>query len=281
MTTISNRTFGIEIECLLPRGSNRDALAVAIQQAGIAIQVQHYNHNTQSVWKIVTDGSLGDYQRGIEVVSPVLFGPEGIRQVRLVANVMEAFGCKVTVRGGVHVHVGAGDLNLAQLRRVAKNYIKFETFFDHVMPMSRRADRNSYVLSNRSVFGAYRDEAAVNRGFDAIDAARNRHDLIAAVSGRTRYRKLNLFPLETYGTIEFRQHSGTVDADKLANWILLVTEFVEKSAKSSPRKRTITEMPTPSQELTRFFKMFSSLKSVQKFYRARMKHFAARPGARR
>jgi hypothetical protein len=45
-----------------------------------------------------------------------------------------------------------------------------------------------------------------------------------------RYQKLNLESLERHGTIEFRQHSGTVDAEKAVNWVRLCTAFIETTA---------------------------------------------------
>ena len=40
-----------------------------------------------------------------------------------------------------------------------------------------------------------------------------------------RYYKINFQAFATHGTIEFRQHSGTLDADKAANWVRLLTGF--------------------------------------------------------
>ena len=69
----SQMTFGTEFECFIPSGTTREQLAVAINARLIApahCAVEGYNHNARPHWKVITDGSLGDYQRGVEVVSP-------------------------------------------------------------------------------------------------------------------------------------------------------------------------------------------------------------------
>ena len=45
-----------------------------------------------------------------------------------------------------------------------------------------------------------------------------------------RYYKVNLQSLSRYGTIEFRQHNGTIDAEKILNWVSFCTQFVLASA---------------------------------------------------
>ena len=46
-----------------------------------------------------------------------------------------------------------------------------------------------------------------------------------------RYYKMNLQSYSRHQTIEFRQHSGTVEFTKISNWILFLHNLVEYSAK--------------------------------------------------
>jgi hypothetical protein len=267
--TAATRTFGIEIECYPAPGTTKGDITAAIRRRGIQCKIERYGHSTPNNWKVVPDGSLGS--RGMEIVSPVLSGEEGIRQVRIIGEVLVAMGATVTTSCGLHVHVGAADLSLDGLKKVAKNYIKFETFFDHIMPRSRRADNNRYVMSNRARFGGYTNDA-VNAAFARIDRATTTDDLVLAVSP-SRYSKLNYQSMHRYRTVEFRQHSGTVEPGKMTNWVQLCVAFVEASAKSNPRPRTTEKAVTPAEELNRFFNMFSVLEPVRAFYRERMKFF--------
>ena len=48
-----------------------------------------------------------------------------------------------------------------------------------------------------------------------------------------RYYKVNLTNVATRGAMEFRQHSGTVEYNKIANWTIFLMQFVEKSIELS------------------------------------------------
>ncbi|MFL5063492.1 MAG: amidoligase family protein [Xanthobacteraceae bacterium] len=269
--TLSNRSFGIELEVMLPRGLSRGEMARRITAAGVECREEGYNHVARSHWKIVTDASL-EGGNGAEIVSPKLSGEEGLRQARIVAGLLQDARAKVNKSCGFHVHVDASDVTPAQMRLVALNYVWFESFFDHIMPSSRRASNNDYINSNRARFGSYGTEG-VNAAFTRIPANPADHlAVITAVCGASesaRYHKLNLTAFARHRTIEFRQHSGTVEADKIEHWVRLLVAFVEKSMVSKPRPRTVTRDLTAAEEMNGFFKMFPVPRETVLYYRAR------------
>lgn len=268
-------TFGIEIECLMPATSTAHTLANSIHDAGVECHAEHYNHNTRPTWKIVTDSSVsGRGRTGIEVVSPILRGEDGLAEVTTVMNVLKAAGCKVNRTCGLHVHIGVAHLGVEKVKNFCRNYIKFEDFFDFIQPESRRQNNNQYIRSNRGVFGDYTSEATVNRAFDRIDTARTMQDLIDVLNPYSnRYYKLNLTAFRRYGTLEFRQHSGTIEAEKACNWVRLLMAFVDGSANGRPRKRTRTDV-TATEAFTRFFTMFRC-KELRPYFTARRAQLAA------
>ena len=94
-------TFGIEIECFLPRGCVR----VGAYHAGVEL-----GSRFPAGWNAQRDGSLRTTLRGyegVEIVSPVLRGREGLEQVRQVAALLQELGARVNRTCGLHVHVGA------------------------------------------------------------------------------------------------------------------------------------------------------------------------------
>ena len=103
--TMSRRTFGVEIEFV---GASRETVRSALTREGISASVQSYNHVTQPYWKIVTDGSLSNYDAG-EAVSPVLQGEAGIEAVTRAARAMEAAGATANRQCGLHVHIDVRD----------------------------------------------------------------------------------------------------------------------------------------------------------------------------
>jgi hypothetical protein len=230
-----------------------------------------YGSATSTCWKIQPDRSLG--YGGTELVSPILSGEAGIAEARRMADALKACGAKVNVQTGFHVHFGATGLDLKALKSVAKMYVWFESFFDHVMPKSRRRTNCSYIKSNRADFGGYGTDA-VNHALDRIDAAPDLHAFMRAASPE-RYRKLNVTNLtKSKGTIEFRQHSGTVDADKVENWVRLLDAFVTKALTTRIRKRSVTRDLEPVEEMRQLFDMIEADKPVRVFYMNRRKEIA-------
>ena len=217
--TIAARKFGIEIESTNVR---RDDLVAALTAAGIPAFDAGYSHTTSTTWKVVSDGSLSG-TNCFELVSPILQGADGIAQVRAVAAVLAALGAQVNKSCGFHVHVDARDLNVDQVRNVFKSFVKYESCFDRLVPPSRRAAY--YCAPIRAKF------PSLQSAMDAADIAQSIRDLRSLLGGN-RYHKLNLEALGRHGTIEFRQHSGTVEAEKMVAWIELVVGFVNRSIKA-------------------------------------------------
>ena len=212
--------FGVELECYLPEGrSMAQAAAAVAARIGEPVHVESYNHQLRPAWKVVTDGSLGHAGRGAEFVSPVLFGDAGLAQVDAVCEALTDFGCTVNHHCGLHIHVGVANAPLTFFKTLSKFYGIFEPVIDGMMPNSRRASTNTYCRSVTSASPAQ------------IDRATSLADLIntatPAMGTETRYYKLNLAAFNRHRTVEFRQHSGTLDGEKVVNWTRLCLKMVD------------------------------------------------------
>lgn len=205
-----NRTFGIEIEIT---GMNQQRAARILNLVGLSATAEGYNHQTRNHWKVVTDASVPG---GCEVVSPPLHGEEGLEQVRTAITALDDAGAKISLSCGLHVHFDASGLTADAIRNLVVRYARFENEIDRFMPPSRRGNSNQYCKSIRSL--------ANNRDFQR---APNIDALIRAQGDR--YFKINLQSFHLHGTIEFRQHSGTVNAPKAINWIYFLDAFIEAS----------------------------------------------------
>ena len=80
-----NRRFGIEIEAY---NCEKEVLARELREAGIAVAVEGYNHNTRDHWKLVTDRSLRGNDT-FELVSPILEGEAGLQELQKVCWVLD------------------------------------------------------------------------------------------------------------------------------------------------------------------------------------------------
>ena len=63
--------------------------------------------------------------------------------------------------------------------------------------------------------------------------------------GFDRYYKVNVMSYNNHRTIEFRQHSGTTEYEKIKNWIDFLTAFLNWSLKHEEimSAATIDELP--------------------------------------
>ena len=100
---IDQVSFGIEIECAVPRAFV-DALGFLVSYSPEPLPAPF-----PSGWKVKKDGSVyaSNYQDvPMEIVSPVLKGRQGLEEVLAVYQILNAAGFDVNDTCGLHVHVG-------------------------------------------------------------------------------------------------------------------------------------------------------------------------------
>lgn len=213
------RTFGVEIEA---HGVDHDTLVAELRAQGLEAHSEGYNHTTRGHWKIVSDSSVVGAD-AFELVSPVLRGLEGLADLERACRALKHCGAQVNNSCGLHVHFGAGELGIGHLRQVVRNYLVLEPTIDQLMPSTRRANNNTYcqgLLRGRTLAEAERQ----------VLAATTAQELAQAANNGSRYHKVNMQAFFTHGTIEFRQHSGTTDFEKISFWVKLLHNLIDYSA---------------------------------------------------
>lgn len=243
-----NHRFGIEIE--FNTNAHQHEVVNVLTAQGLQAGDSGRTANLPDAWTVKYDGSIGS---GWEIVSPIL-SPANLRsevtRVGSALNALKASGRTVRAgeRCGLHVHVsGFGEQDVRILRNVTRRFCNFEDTFDLFQPRSRRA--NTYCRSNIRTFGA--GDVAFQRMWEATDAATTTSDLVRIVSP-TRYMKMNLQSLLRHGTVEFRQHSATVNADKILHWVGFLSSFVDVSGEAT---RVWKRKPGPQAQPERFRKL--------------------------
>lgn len=209
-----NRNFGIEIEAF---NIDRNELSRKLNEAGINTTTESYNHETRNYWKVITDGSLRGTNT-FELVSPILNGTEGLEQLQKVCRVLKSLNGKINKTCGLHIHFEASNFDLNQWKNLTWNYATLENEIDSWMPLSRRGSNNTYCGTIRTT-----------NWQSKIQNASNLRDLSRAITNDNRYKKLNFQSFWRHQTAEFRQHSGTIEFDKISNWVLFLARLIEFS----------------------------------------------------
>jgi hypothetical protein len=121
---------------------------------------------------------------------------------------------------GLHVHVGVNDFEAVELQNIARRYHAFESKIDTFVAEHRRGNNSDWCRPMKPVVDAF--NKMVLKGPETVSDHRC-----------GRYRKLNLEAYVKHGTVEFRQLEGTVDCEKILNWIQFCVAFVEASRLST------------------------------------------------
>jgi hypothetical protein len=195
------RQFGIELEFV---GSITEVVR-QMQAQGLSCDYLGYTHRvTPGAWKVVTDSSV---MSGGELVSPPLKGAEGRRQVRKACAALQAAGARITRECGLHVHHDVNDLDHRAFGRFFRFWMDAQRATNTLVAASRRQDH--WACQPLTGWDVQQIEE-----LPRLD----RHTVNSRLSV-SRYRTLNVQSYPRYGTVEVRQHQGTMNAKKIIAWV--------------------------------------------------------------
>lgn len=226
-------TFGIELEIVPQAGFEvgfKARIVRALQAAGISAHGTYYSGRAYDVWQVKDDSSVritrnNQTWSGCEVVSPVLTASqEAFDQIKLVCDTLEANGATANLACGMHVHVGISQMNTAQVRNILLAYGTFAPEIESVLPRSRRSGGRAQQWCRR-LWDNFSQRVMIER----LQGCGSISDMANAIYFRhSRYCAISLAAYQRLGTIEFRQHSGTANAEKAVNWAKWCVAFVER-----------------------------------------------------
>ena len=230
------QTYGFEIEhCGLTNRAIEEAI-VGVEHAteGPAIFAgcfgyhgsRHLGLRHHNVWVAERDSSLHCRRTGLtnEIVSPVLHGIDGLQHLKRVMASMKRAGASVNRTCGLHVTLGvvSSSARFARMSaakkagvlcRIIDAYDYFQQAFDEMVAQSRRSG------SPTQSYGVPRVRGLNRWGIATTQQAQSR----ARGVGRG---VVNVNNFMSNGTIEFRQHNGTMDGHKIETWALLLQRLV-------------------------------------------------------
>jgi hypothetical protein len=152
-------------------------------------------------WAVETDGSLRN--EGREFISPPLGRDSLVTHFKLIHKNLRHYSAypKFSERTSIHVHVNMLNLTQEQTKSVLFWYAVFEPIFFAMVAHNRRNNIHCVGL----------DQTIVNESYKRT---------LPVLTGRwSKYTALNLLPLKSQGTIEFRHMEGHDDAEKFAEWL--------------------------------------------------------------
>ena len=229
-------TYGIEIECLLPSSEIRR----------LGIQIGHYHHGIQlpapfpEGWTCESDSSVStnlNGYRGVEIVSPVLRGADGIAQVKRVAEILQDLHARVNPTCGQHIHVGVESVlgwahttgeRAEWVAKLLYQVAMHETAL-YASTGTHRREEGTYA---RPISGSGWNKVSAEKIRKA--SARTKAEALRdAVSMTSRYQTLNLQNLHGRGTVEFRYGAGSTEATKMLLLIQTCLALAERATETT------------------------------------------------
>ena len=287
--------IGIEIECKLQNGVSLDDVLRQIAAAGISCNDQRHTHTGRlngCEWKLVRDGTHSDDGAPVwEFVTEPLVSMKRIeRRVIAMTSVLQQY-CRVDRNTGLHIHFDIlGKYHFRRrvdtstyegkfkalrnkparlfLAEITRNMRYFQPIFDAFVSPSRRGNSFCEPLPNHPYIESKSDclEFAENRRGDFLE------DPVLAL-GRNKYRTLNIRNMESRGTIEYRQHQGTLNPTKILNWVKLMERFTTRAWDRRYKNQNCEDFLLDVDGLFDFLGFGYDNRNIREYYRRRALDF--------
>lgn len=172
---------------------------------GIELEyIQIYEPNFGSLGIIKDDGSVsakdGSNGEGQEFVTYPCNGDLLLKNIDTICKEFKDSEAYINSTCGFHVHLDMRESSLIERERIYRAFQFFESIFFDMTSQSRRD--NTYCKSLKGL-----------------------HYRTALISDR--YRSLNLNAFSKYQTFEIRLHQGTINPEKIKNWVTLLLNFFD------------------------------------------------------
>jgi len=215
------------------------------------------------------DGSLGC---GAEFVSPILQGDIGFNEIQRLCNIVG--NINVGRRSGFHVHFDARDLRWQSIKKIWMVYNIFEGVLYSMLPNSRTA--NTYCRKSNMTVANIKKIASAEDLQD-IWYSQNPENSENDHYNQTRYLGFNLHSYFHQSTIEIRYHSGTINFEKIINWIKINQAIISYALNHSEAEiEQLLDFKNCFTNYTRIRKLFKTVISrgiLWTYYKKRFEAF--------
>lgn len=187
---------GVEIECF--GYFSQDTVADAIVKAGLSHHVTvkgdgSIDAPSECGCENRDECSCDSSMTGVEL-SVMFKESETVDILTRVCRVLNGLEADVNGSCGLHVHIDARNRPPVE---TARRLVRAQELLYRMVPVSR--SRNNFCARSKS----------------------------ASLSPKTRYRGVNTAAYGKFRTIEVRIHSGSVNADKIINWVKVLTKIAD------------------------------------------------------
>lgn len=245
---VSERTFGVEIECTFGTKPTKSDLLWGDPDRNIQLRSARKAfaaHPDLSEWSknIGMDGS------GIEIRSPVLKGEAGIEELTAAFNFLIERGSSVTNQDGMHVHHGAKDVakDYKALFRLVKSWADYTPVINQMVAPRRRtsnmcshtwnktnlATLEKICTSEKTVAELEKEYRVLYDRWVRGGYVGNRPNHVRRPDGIAGRGALNISNIHRTNrqTIEIRLAEGMMDVEAAVAWVKFGQSFIDAHMK--------------------------------------------------
>lgn len=220
---MSNRAFGVEIECYAPDGYEN---VYGDREDGIAYTFDLLKNNSYEAWALLVSEDESLSECGVEIKSPILDGAEGFKELKSVMNFLIRAGYSVENDCGFHVHLNAPEfvVNPKLSVKIVKAWMRNQHLINNMVDESRVSNDYCHpweeedLSSLESLVETYKTTDGTHRG------------------------SINVGSIPYHGSIEIRQHEGTLNYEEAEAWIKFCQAFVDSVSGSTIQKMSKEEL---------------------------------------
>jgi len=204
---VSNRLFGVEIECYAPEGEEGWDGENGVEYTASVLEEQGYPS-----WARLTDADSSLYHGfGVEVKSPPLAGSNGYNEVTSILNILNDHDYWIDSSCGLHVHLNAPEFvdDPKLIKRTVKAWMRNQHLINNMVAEYRINNSHcepwddAYLADLEEVLAEYNTAEETHRG------------------------AINVGSLTIHETIEIRQHEGTLVPEAVVSWIKFCQAFID------------------------------------------------------
>lgn len=227
-------TSAVDITKVAPMKGIPQLLTIESDRAvGIEVEVENLQLNRYpngDVWMQKGDGSLRN--NGVEYVTmPIKASDAPLALYDLLEGALNK-NCCFSPRTSIHVHVDMRNETSDEVTDVVLMYTLFETLFYKFTGRGRIKNIYCVPIFDTNLLSG---------------RAAGTSNIFRIAEVWSKYSGLNLIPIASFGTIEFRHMHGTFDVDKLSRWVRIIVklvDYVKKQGKDFIRNFLLKESGT-------------------------------------
>lgn len=223
-------------------------IALTCEKAGLKVLVPIANEVSPTQWTISTDGTLEGPIDSIfgwlrwEIQSPAMpFSEKSFYEIHLICSLLkDNYLVETNASAALHVHISGGlqeVLAFKTMQRLLQFVWAFEPQLDSLHPKSRQLNGNCLSLRHASELSQYHykhfgfNPAGSMHGIAEIAKKTTIKEGLNVVfsEGGPRQISCNVKPAWRFLTdrtgkpiVEFRQHEGTLDSERICEWVSLI-----------------------------------------------------------